>query len=41
MSVDESIVGGMVVRVGDTVYDGSVVNQLATLRERLESGTHV
>ncbi len=41
MSVDESIVGGMVVRVGDTVYDGSVVNQLATLRERLESGSHV
>jgi len=41
MSVDESIVGGMVVRVGDTVYDGSVVNQLAKLRERLESGSHV
>ncbi len=37
--VDSSILGGIVIRVGDTVYDGSVVNQLATLRERLESGS--
>jgi len=36
--IDSSILGGIVIRVGDTVYDGSVVNQLATLRERLESG---
>lgn len=27
-SVDPGIIGGLVVRVGDTVYDGSVTNQL-------------
>ncbi|TDI70502.1 MAG: ATP synthase F1 subunit delta [Bacteroidetes bacterium] len=37
-SVDESLMGGLVVRVGDTVYDGSFSNQLQTLRERLETG---
>ena len=31
--VDAEIVGGLVVRVGDTVYDGSVSNKLARLRE--------
>ncbi len=30
--VDPEIIGGMVVRVGDTVYDGSVVNRLAQVR---------
>ena len=30
--VDSQIIGGMVVRVGDTVYDGSVVNQLGRVR---------
>lgn len=33
-SVDPDIIGGMVVRVGDTVYDGSVVNQLKQVRKR-------
>ncbi len=33
-SVDPGIIGGMVVRVGDTVYDGSVVSQLAQVRSR-------
>ena len=33
--VDPSIVGGVVARIGSTVYDGSVVRQLARLRERL------
>ena len=33
-NVDPKIVGGMIVRVGDTVYDGSVVNQLAQLRTK-------
>jgi F-type H+-transporting ATPase subunit delta len=33
-SVDPKILGGMVVRIGDTVYDGSVVNQLAQVRSR-------
>ena len=32
--VDEAIIGGMVVRVGDTVYDGSVVNQLDRVRAK-------
>lgn len=34
---DESLVGGVVVRVGSTVYDGSVREQLTRLRERLET----
>ena len=33
-SVDPGILGGMVVRVGDTVYDGSVVSQLAQVRSQ-------
>lgn len=37
---DAGLVGGMVVRIGDTVYDGSVRHQLATLRERMEMGTY-
>ncbi len=34
---DESLVGGAVVRVGSTVYDGSVREQLTRLREQLET----
>jgi F-type H+-transporting ATPase subunit delta len=33
--VDPSLVGGLVIRVGDTVYDGSVRNRLKQLRARL------
>lgn len=33
-NVDPSIVGGIVVRVGDTVYDSSVVGQLQQIRKR-------
>jgi F-type H+-transporting ATPase subunit delta len=36
--VDESIIGGVVARVGDQLIDGSVSNQLRRLRGRLESG---
>lgn len=32
---DQSLVGGAVVRVGSTIYDGSVREQLARLREQL------
>lgn len=32
--VDSEIIGGMVVRVGDTVYDGSVVSQLNQVKAR-------
>lgn len=31
-SVDPNIIGGLVVRVGDTVYDGSLTNQLNQVR---------
>jgi len=34
---DEALVGGTVVRVGSTVYDGSVREQLTRLREQLEA----
>jgi F-type H+-transporting ATPase subunit delta len=34
---DESLLGGAVVRVGSTVYDGSVREQLARLRQQLEA----
>jgi F-type H+-transporting ATPase subunit delta len=34
---DRSLVGGVVVRVGSTVYDGSVREQLTRLREQLET----
>jgi F-type H+-transporting ATPase subunit delta len=34
---DESLVGGAVVRVGSTVYDGSVREQLTRLRGQLET----
>ncbi len=38
VSVDPSLIGGLVVKVGDTVYDGSVSHRLATLRERMLTG---
>ena len=33
--VDESIIGGVVARVGSTVYDASIATQLKKIRERL------
>lgn len=35
LDVDPSLVGGLVVRLGDVVYDRSVRHQLDTLREQL------
>ena len=35
--MDESLVGGAVVRVGSMIYDGSVREQLTRLREQLET----
>ena len=32
---DESLLGGIVTRIGSTIYDGSVRNQLSRLREEL------
>jgi F-type H+-transporting ATPase subunit delta len=34
-SVDPSIIGGVVTRIGGTVYDGSIATQLAKLKEKL------
>jgi F-type H+-transporting ATPase subunit delta len=34
-STDPSLIGGVVVRVGNTVYDASVSNRIRRLRERL------
>jgi len=39
VSVDPAILGGLVVRVGDTVIDGSVRRRLAVLRRRLTAGS--
>jgi len=36
-SRDESILGGAVVKVGSTIYDGSVIGQLERIKERLSS----
>ncbi|MDO8587358.1 MAG: ATP synthase F1 subunit delta [Armatimonadota bacterium] len=33
--IDESLLGGLTVRIGDTVLDGSVAGYLARLREKL------
>jgi F-type H+-transporting ATPase subunit delta len=35
--VDPAIIGGIVTRIGSTVYDGSLANQLARIRERLSA----
>ncbi|WP_437225393.1 ATP synthase F1 subunit delta [Planctomicrobium sp. SH661] len=37
-SVDENLIGGLVIQVGDTVYDGSLKSRLGSLRERLRKG---
>jgi F-type H+-transporting ATPase subunit delta len=34
-SLDRNLLGGALVRVGDTIYDGSLRNRLNGLRERL------
>lgn len=34
-SVDPALIGGVVARIGSTVYDGSVARQLERLRDRL------
>ena len=35
MKIDKEIIGGVVARVGSTVYDASVATQLKKIRERL------
>jgi F-type H+-transporting ATPase subunit delta len=36
--IDENIIGGVVTRIGSTVYDGSVRTQLENLKEQLVNG---
>ena len=36
-AVDPALIGGVVTRIGSTIYDGSVREQLRLLRERLSS----
>ena len=36
--VDPSIIGGVVARIGSTVYDGSVTRQLEKMKQRLVEG---
>jgi F-type H+-transporting ATPase subunit delta len=36
--VDPSIIGGVVARIGSTVFDGSVTRQLEKIKQRLEAG---
>ncbi len=36
--IDESVLGGVVARIGDTVIDGSVRHRLESLREKLLEG---
>lgn len=38
VAVDETLIGGLTVRVGDTLYDASVRGRLERLRERLVAG---
>jgi F-type H+-transporting ATPase subunit delta len=38
VAIDEAIIGGVVVRMGDTVMDGSVRRKLAKLRRRMGTG---
>ena len=38
VEIDESLIGGITVRVGDTLYDASVRGRLERLRERLVAG---
>jgi len=37
-NIDDRIIGGVVTRIGSTVYDGSVKTQLENLKERLVNG---
>ena len=38
-SVDPSIIGGVITRIGSTVYDGSIRTQLQKMKQQLVEGT--
>jgi F-type H+-transporting ATPase subunit delta len=41
LEVDPSLIGGLIVQVGDDVFDASIRNRLEQLRQRLIEGkTH-
>jgi F-type H+-transporting ATPase subunit delta len=40
IQVDPDLIGGIIIRVGDQVIDGSVRNKLEKLRSRLVAGRH-
>lgn len=37
-TIDEELIGGMVIRVGDTVFDNSVANRLNTIAKKAQAG---
>ena len=37
---DPNIIGGVVVRIGSRIYDGSIRNQLSQLRQQLAEAKH-
>jgi F-type H+-transporting ATPase subunit delta len=37
IELDPSLLGGVMIKIGDKVYDGSARQQLQSLKERLES----
>jgi F-type H+-transporting ATPase subunit delta len=39
--IDKDIIGGVITRIGSTVYDGSVKTKLETLKEQLIGGSSV
>jgi F-type H+-transporting ATPase subunit delta len=39
LHVDSSLVGGTVIRIGDTVYDGSIANRLERIRTTVRENT--
>lgn len=41
VKTDPALIGGLVVRVGDTVYDSSVRHQLGQLRAQLDEGSYL
>ena len=38
VKIDPSLIGGMTVRIGDTLIDGSVATQLGKMKEQLMRG---
>ncbi len=41
VTIDPKLLGGMTVRIGDTLIDGSVATQLGKIKEQLKRGQHI